>query len=92
MVTTPPPSQQREISAHDLTSIQTLLERAGRILTVTAPESKAAVNELRNRAAQERNRAAQEKIQVAWRIRKHRLEPSRIGRIGRILTTGTPDL
>jgi len=80
-----PPSQQREISAHDLTSIQAILERAGTILTATAPESQAAVNELRNRAAQQ-------KIQVAWRIRKHRLEPSRIGRIGRILTTGTSDL
>ena len=81
----PPTTQQREISAHDLTSIQAILERAGRIFSMTAPESQAAVNELRNRGIQQ-------KIQVAWRVRKHRLEPSRIGRIGRILTTGTPDL
>jgi hypothetical protein len=80
-----PPSQQREISADDLKSIQTLLERAGTIFTISAPEAQAPLDELRNRAAQQQ-------IQVAWRFRKHRLEPSRIGRIGRILTNGTPDL
>jgi hypothetical protein len=80
-----PPSQTRQISAHDLTLIQAILERAGRLFTVSASESQAAVNELRNRAAQQQ-------IQVSWRIRRHRLEPSRIGRIGRILTTGTPEL
>jgi len=81
----PQPLRSRQISTLRLDSIREILERTGRIFALTAQDGQIAARELRRRAAPQ-------SIQVAWRFTRNELEPSRIGRIGRILSTRASDL
>ncbi len=75
-----PQSRQRPIGTLNLGAVQAILDRTGKVFTLTPEGGEASIRELRHRAEAQ-------SIQVTWRIRKHRLEPSRIGRIGRILSS-----
>jgi hypothetical protein len=75
----PQPLKDHRISEHSIAAVRAIVERTGRILTLTAQQGQASVDTLRRRAEQQ-------SIQVVWRFKRYGLEPSRIGCIGKALS------
>jgi TniQ len=79
-----PPKQER-LSNLTLDSVQAILERTGRILTLSPADAEAAVEALKHQGAQR-------SIGLGWRFQRAGLQRASVGRIGRILNTWTPSL